>query len=126
METEIKAWCTANKGEHRLQTVQSILMPQRYYYLECGCIYYLDLETNEFKLLRAHKKICRGCGRELDDEMVLFSQTETYCIKCSKGHTGIVDRYIHSQIPKHQNGYVNNWKNDNDEKKRERDAFNEV
>lgn len=121
METNIMCWCTTNKGNHGFQNVQSILVPENLYYLECGCIYEIDGTNNIFKRLRPHSQRCAKCGVVVDGKKVLTNGKETWCIECSEGKAGHVENYRHKFVPVFITGYENKWKDMNDEVKRRRD-----
>ena len=121
METNIMCWCRANKGKHGLQKVQSILMPENIYYLECGCIYRYYPDNKEFKLMRHHTQRCTKCGKNVDWHMVIRSKEGIWCTDCAEDKTGTFEEYHHTQSPKSFRGYEVQWKDMNDDEKRERD-----
>lgn len=125
METNIMCWCSANKGKHGLQKVQSVLMPKNYYYLECGCIYQYFHDTKEFKLIRHHTQRCNNCRKNVDRVMVIQSEKEIWCTGCAKSRSGTFKEYRHNNIPEFFNGYEVQWKDMNDNEKLERDRLSE-
>jgi len=114
-------WCSANKGKHGLQKVQSVLVPENLYYLECGCIYKYDIKKDMFELIRYHTQRCAKCGVDVDEKKVLRNGKETWCENCCEGKVGVVEIYRHKFVPFFITGYENKWKEMNDEVKRRRD-----
>ena len=121
MGTEMKCWCTTDKGGHGLQNVQSVLVPENLYYLECGCIYEFNEKENVFKLLRPYVQKCVICGKNIDGETVLINNTEAWCMKCAVGKSGTMHEYNHNLMPPFSTVYEKRWKDTNDEEKRKRD-----
>ena len=121
MGTEIMCWCTTNKGKHGFQKVQSILVPENLYYLECGCIYKIDEKENIFECIRPHTQRCAKCGKDVDNCIVLKNGRETWCVGCADGKTGTFGEYRHKFVPIFVTGYEVQWKDMNDEVKRKRD-----
>ena len=121
MGTEMKCWCTTDTGKHGLQNVQSVLVPENLYYLECGCIYKFNEKESEFTLLRPYVQVCKTCGKDVDCETVLIDGSDVWCMKCALGKTGTMCEYEHVLIPRFVTDFERRWKEVNDETKRKRD-----
>ncbi len=113
METRIQGDCNI----HGLQTVQSILMPQGYYYLECGCIYHHKPKYNRFELLRPYGMSCSECNKEILDELIIGEST--LCSKCREKDTRYNREHTIIELP--QNNALTVWVNNNDQQKVEGD-----
>jgi len=125
MNTNIMCRCTTDGGKHGLQNVQSVLIPEGLYYLECGCIYKYIEEKDIFKLLRPYHQKCATCGNPIGQEMVLTIGAEVWCMECAPGKKGILKEYRHDLVPVFITGYEVRWKKINDTKKHERDIIND-
>lgn len=124
MNTNMMCWCTTDKGKHGLQRVQSVLVGDDLYYLECGCIY--RISENVFKRLRTHVRKCSECGKDIEEneKVLMDDEDEVWCMNCSMGKKGIMKKYYYDIFPRFETRYEVDWQLMNDKEKLKRDNKN--
>lgn len=84
--TEVKYKC----GQHGMQPVIEIILPENTYILDCGCIYSANYHGSSYRIKTS---CCDKCGFIIKGTCLLVSNytAEFYHIECAKD-LGIIDK----------------------------------